>query len=242
MDTAPETTARPSLSSRNWNFGTSNWISELCKSAFEVQTLKNGLFCGCAILALAGPGCSQLPTGPSRPSFDPDTSGTQAIEQYDADGDGKIDLTEAEQSPGLLVAFSRIDQDGDSALNASEIADRVRYYKTANTTIVGGGVTVFAGNRPLAGATVTFEPEEFLGEAFTPSSGETDGGGNAYLAGSDADFPGLYLGMYRVRISRMADGQETIPAQYNSETTLGYEAADDIPNVATGIQFRIGTK
>lgn len=196
----------------------------------------------CAILPIAIAGCSQLPTGPSRPAFDPDSAGAKAIEQYDADGDGKIDLTEAEQSPGLLKAFRRIDQDDDSALTAIEIADRVRYYKSAATTIVSGGVQVFAENGPLGGATVTLEPEPFLGDSFTPSSGKTDGMGNTSLAGADADFPGLYLGLYRVRISRMVDGKETIPARYNAETTLGHEAADDIPNVATGLQFRIRTK
>ncbi len=204
--------------------------------------MKTRTLYACAILTLVILGCSQLPSGPSRPSFDPDASGAQAIEEYDANSDGKIDLTEAEQSPGLLRAFPRVDQDGDSALTATEIADRVRYYKSASTTIVSGGVQVFAGNRPLDGATVTFEPEAFLGDAFTPSSGETDGAGNTSLSGADAEFPGIYLGMYRVRISRIVDGKETIPVQYNSETTLGHEAADDIPNVSTGIQFRIRMK
>ncbi len=204
--------------------------------------MKTGPLYVCAILTLVNPGCSQLPTGPSRPAFDPDASGSQAIEQYDANGDGKIDLTEAEQSPGLLAAFRRIDQDGDAALTATEIADRVRYYKTAATTVVSGSVQVFAGNGPVGEAIVTFEPEQFLGDAFTTISGETDAGGIAYLAGPDADFPGLYLGMYRVRISRIADGKETIPAQYNAETALGYEVADDIPNVSRGIEFRLRTK
>ena len=201
-----------------------------------------GLLLAIPGLLLAIPGCSQLPAGPSRPSFDPSAAGSQAIEEYDANGDGKIDLAEAERSPGLLEAFSRTDQDGDAALTADEIANRVRYYKSAATTIVDGGVQVTVGGRPLYGAKVTFEPEPFLGDAFTPSSGETDGAGLTYLKGADADFPGLYLGMYRVRISRTADGKETIPAQYNTQTTLGYEAADDIPNLSTGIKFRIQLK
>ena len=195
-----------------------------------------------AILVCVVLGCSQLPTGPARPEFDPDGAATKAIQQYDSDGNGSIDLSEAEQSPGLLAAFARIDQDGDSALSATEIADRVRYYKSAATTIVSGGVTILAGNLPLTDATVTLEPETFLGEAFTSSSGKTDGGGKAYLAGADEDFPGLYLGMYRVRISRMVNGEETIPPQFNSETILGHEAADDIPNVSSGVQFRIRMK
>lgn len=195
-----------------------------------------------AILVLAIPGCSQLPSGPSRPSFSPSASGSQALEDYDENGDGKIDLDEAKKSPGMLEAFSRIDSDGDSALTAGEIADRVSYYKSAATTIVDGGVQVTAGGRPLGGVEVTFEPEPFLGDAFAPCSGETNASGIAYLAGADAEFPGLYLGMYTVKISKLTGGKERIPAKYNSQTTLGYEAADDIPNVSKGIEFNIRLK
>lgn len=196
----------------------------------------------CVILLQATFGCSRGPSAPSKPAFDPYGSGSQAIESLDANGDGKIDLAEAEQSPGLQIAFSRIDKDGDSAVTADEIADRIRYYKSAATTIVDGGVTVTARGRPVVGAKVTFEPESFLGEAFTSSSGETDGAGRTYMQGADAKFPGLYLGMYRVRISMVSGGNETIPARYNTETTLGYEAADDIPNVSTGIRFDLSAR
>lgn len=201
--------------------------------------LKTKQYSWCVTLTLLLSGCSQLPAGPDRPSFDPSFSGSQALELYDGNGDGKIDLTEAEQSPGLLQAFKRTDQDGDSALTTEEIAERVRYYKSAATTIVDGGVQVFAGRQPLVGAKVTFEPEPFLGEAFTSISGETNTEGRASLKGADAEFPGIYLGMYRVRISKISDGKETIPAQYNAETTLGFEAADDIPNISSGIKFQV---
>lgn len=142
----------------------------------------------------------------------------------------------------MVEAFSRIDQDGDSTLTADEIADRVRYYKSAATTIVDGGVDVTVGNRPLAGATVTFEPEPFLGDAFTACSGETNASGIAYLEGADAEFPGIYLGMYTVRISKTNGGKEVVPKRYNTELTLGYEAADDLENVSTGIKFDIRRK
>lgn len=200
------------------------------------------LFFLCTIPTLAIAGCSQLPSGPSRPSFNPSASGDKAIELYDANGDGKIDQDEAEKSPGLLNAFPRVDQDGDSALTADEIADRVRYYKSAATTIVDGGVDVTVRGRPLAGATVTFEPEPFLGDAFTPCSGETNASGIAYLEGANAEFPGIYLGMYTVRISKTDGGKEVVPKRYNTESTLGYEAADDLENVSTGIKFDIRRK
>ena len=194
---------------------------------------------GILLGACALTGCSRYPTAPDRPALDPSEASSLALEAYDANGDGRIDQQEAEQSPGMRDAFSRIDKNGDGALDAGEIADRISYYKTAASIIVPGGVEVRLGGRPLAGATVTFEPEAFLGSAFESCSGVTDEMGTASLEGPDADFPGIYLGMYRVKITRQANGKEMVPAKYNKETTLGYEAADDIPFVSTGISFQL---
>ena len=200
--------------------------------------LFGGILVGASLLA----GCSRHPTAPVRPALDPSAAGEQAVEAYDANNDGKIDQDEVKQSPGLREAFSRVDKNGDGALEAGEVAERVGYYKTAGTTIVSGGVKVRVAGRPLLGATVTFEPESFLGGAFVNCSGVTDADGMAFLEGPDAEFPGIYLGMYRVRISNQANGKEMVPAKYNTETILGYEAADDIPLVSKGITFNLDRK
>ena len=62
-----------------------------------------------------------------------------------------------------------------------------------------------------------------------PASGLTRGG-TANLDVSDEDRPhpnahGAQHGLYLVRISKKVDGQETIPAKYNEQTTLGCEVA-----------------
>jgi hypothetical protein len=182
-------------------------------------------------------GCSRHPAAPSRPTLDPTEAAQQALTSYDANGDGMIDESESADSPGLTEAFSRIDKDQDGAISAAEMAERIDYYKTAATTIVNGGVEVNVAGCPLAGATVTFEPESFLGASFSNCSGVTNVEGRASLKGPDAKFPGIYLGMYRVRISKQAKGKEVVPAQFNTETILGHEAADDIPSVSKGITY-----
>ena len=48
-------------------------------------------------------------------------------------------------------------------------------------------------------------------------------------------------GFYRVRISKVVDGKETVPAKYNTETILGHEEADDIPGVRF-IEFKLQSK
>jgi hypothetical protein len=182
-------------------------------------------------------GCFRFAKGPDRPDLTPKQSAVQAMEMYDKDRDSRIDDQEVEQSPGLKIAFQRVDKNGDGAISQEEIEERINYYKTAKTTIVSGETQVKINNRPLEGATVTFEPESFLGSSFTTCSGVTNEFGIAHVTGHDATFPGIYLGFYRVKISKDVNGREFVPGKYNIETQLGYEAADDIPLQSTAIKF-----
>lgn len=183
--------------------------------------------------------CSRVPKGPDRPAFNAATSGQQAIAAYDKDGDGKISGEELQACPALEMALPRVDKNGDSAISADEIADRINYYQTAKTTIISGSAEVTMKDSPVVGATVTFEPETFMGPTFQTCTGETDQRGVAFISGHDAKFPGIYLGLYRVRISKKEGDRETIPAKYNTESILGYEATDDIPDVNNIIQFTL---
>ena len=184
-------------------------------------------------------GCSRFPKGPDRPDWSPDQSAAEAMKLYDSNSDGFVDKTEVKASPGLEDAFERVDKDSDKKLSQQEIADRIRYYSTAATTILTGSTEVTLNGRPLSDATVVFEPEPFLGPAFKECRGVTDSFGVASVSGHDAKFPGIYLGFYRVRITKEVSGRESIPAKYNTDTSLGYEGADDIPMVSHGIRFTL---
>jgi hypothetical protein len=110
--------------------------------------------------------------------------------------------------------------------------------------VINGTCKVTYKNRPLEGATVTFDPETFLGPSFQPCSGETDERGEAFVtrqADPDA-IAGIYLGFYRVRITKdKKNGEELLPAKYNTETTLGFEANNDVPDDASysNIEFKL---
>ncbi|MEM7312388.1 MAG: hypothetical protein AAF497_04475, partial [Planctomycetota bacterium] len=160
---------------------------------------------------------------PTKPSFDPGKSASDALVQYDSNGDGLLSREEVADSPGLIAAFERIDSNSDENLSEQELANRVRYYKSAGVAVINGSVKVRRKGKPLVGATVTFRPEPFLGEEFQPCSGETDETGLASLSREAAQFPGIYLGFYSVEISQIVKGKEKIPAKYNTETTLGFE-------------------
>jgi hypothetical protein len=164
------------------------------------------------ILAIgAAAGCSRFPEPPKRPDLDASDAAQKAVAQYDANSDGKLSGDELKACPALAVALKRIDSDGDGALSADEIAARIKSWANSGTVVTNGTVIVTLDGKPLEGATVTFEPESFLGPAFQECTGTTDLHGSAYVSRQDAKFPGIYLGFYRVRISKKAGGRETLP-------------------------------
>jgi hypothetical protein len=180
------------------------------------------------LAVLCASGCSHYPPPPQQADVSPREAGRQAIAEYDANQDGKLDGTEISKSPPLKYAMQKskdeIDTNGDGMLSADEIAARIDYWLHSGTIVISCNPLVTIGGRPLAGATVTFEPEEFLGPGYTACEGVTDAHGFAYVKGPDPMYPGIHLGFYRVKISRVVGGRETIASRYNSSTELGYEA------------------
>ncbi len=191
-----------------------------------------------AIIAPLFSGCSSR--APDKPELSPDEAAAGALELYDADSNGSISEDEAEASPGLLAAFKAVDKDQDGELTAEEISARVLYFKTATSWVIPGACRIEYRGRPLEGATVTFEPESFLGPSFAPCSGETDRRGETYCSRPGATVEGIFLGFYRVKVTKpKKNGDEMLPAKYNEETILGFEANNDVPEVPDIINFKL---
>lgn len=126
----------------------------------------------------------------------------------------------------------------------------------------GGGVapvsgTVTLDGKPLAHATVTFEPAGGGKEPGPGSAGTTDAAGRYVLALNTTGGPGAVVGPHRVRVTAYAgdaDGDSSapptsgtvhrkplVPAAYNTQSTLTFEvpaggssAADFALKSATG--------
>lgn len=190
----------------------------------------------------SGCSCSRLPPPPDWPELDPGEAARLAIEQYDTDSDGRIGPEELKASPPLTEAMETMDADGDGALTEEEIRRRVQAWLDSDTVVVGQSTKVAMDGKPLEGATVTYEPEAFLGPAYEATSGVTDEDGVAEIAGPDPEYPGLHLGVYRVRISKKSGGAETIPARYNAETTLAKEVAPDAPSTHRLFLFELQSR
>ncbi len=198
-----------------------------------------GLVSGLLLVA----GCSCRPR-PALPPFNTAMAAQAAIETYDADGNGKLDAAELARCPALLIALPRADTDGDGALSADEIAAHIARWVDSGATLMDADVLVTLDGRPLAGAEVAFEPEEFLRPYFIGAWGVTGETGRAPMTALDAtrEGEGVRVGAYRVLISKAADGREILPARYNTASQLGVEVAGDVPDLPTHLEFHLKSR
>ncbi len=181
-------------------------------------------------------GCSRGPARVLPPKMSPGAAASAAMKKYDTSGDGFLDAKELEKAPSLRSALKQIDTNGDGKISADEIAARITKWQE------GFGLTtlrarVSLDGQPLEGATVTFLPEEFLGSDIQKAIGNTAKSGSAGMSIEHPPTPGMrgvQPGLYRVEISKMVDGKETIPAKYNTQTTLGVEVAQDSATISQG--------
>ena len=155
------------------------------------------------------------------------------MDLYDTDGDRKLSATELEASPGLSASLATYDTDGDGMISEAEIAARLQQFVDTNVALNRLSAEVTLDGRPLGDAEVRFVPEVYLGEQIRPASGKTRKGGTASMAVADEDLPenqkgirGIHAGTFRVEITHP---EREIPAEYNTQTTLGYETTPGNP-------------
>ncbi len=139
------------------------------------------LLCVSMVCAVAVSGCRCNGTLPDvRPvSISPSAAKAGAMQEYDTNGDGRIEGEELENAAWLKSAMERgekLDVNGDGALAGDEIADRVRVWLsgTGRWSMV---FQVMQSGQPLVGATVKFVPPAFLGERMPTGTGVTDESG-----------------------------------------------------------------
>jgi hypothetical protein len=168
-----------------------------------------------------------------QPALSPDEVGRKALEEYDANKDGFLSADELERCPALKNSMELLDANKDGRLSGEEIAARVRKYQEWKLAILNAHCVVTLDGKPLPGATVSFVPENFMGTTTKRASATTDANGRVAPTIADAPTPGMNLGFYKIEVSlKDATGKETLPARYNSQTTLGQEVAPDVTGKA----------
>jgi len=196
-----------------------------------------------SLLSVLLVGCGLRSGRVKPPEIDPVSAGRAAVAEYDTSGDGILDRAELENAPALKSAMRNLDEDENGQLTAEEITARITAWKETRVGMMSMACMILMDGRPLSGATVTLEPESFLGDAVKPATGVTENG-NADMSIAEQYRPspnlwGVHCGLYKVRISKQQGDVELIPSKYNTETTLGCEVALDAPGAVNSLVFRL---
>lgn len=195
-------------------------------------------------LASAVWGCSsKVPDRVPAPDINPSSAAAQAIAMYDTNKDGAISGDELNKVPALKSAIKRY-SNGDGKVTAETITAELEKIKESKVGIITLLTRVSLDGAKLEGATVTLDPEPFMGGAISPASGVTNAEGTASLAIDPQDRlkRGVNPGLYKVRITKLVGGKETIPARYNKDTELGVEVAQDNNDLSHDMNFQLKSR
>jgi hypothetical protein len=192
----------------------------------------------CIVSLILVGGCSKSPKNFAS-MVDPAAAGKAAIEQYDTDYNSRIEGKELEAAGSLKSNLEKIDLNGDKAITADEIADRVSYWQSSKQLWSRTPIRcmVFHNKELLADAEVKLVPEKFLGDKLKAAKGKTSFNGVAILHAENHDSGdplGVGPGFYKVEITKAG---EAIPAKYNTNTILGIDTSMDNPAMYNGVRF-----
>jgi hypothetical protein len=175
------------------------------------------------LIIAASAGCSGNSASLAPPSYDAAAVAKAAVAQLDKNHNGQIDGAELDACPALKRALPAIDRNGDKAVSEDELRQRVELY--AHQGLISLSCTVTLDGRPLEGATVTFEPEPFMGPGFKPATAVTDKDGvtgTFQVDGKSAT--AIPAGLYRVKVTKEGT---SLPARFNADTILGREVVNE---------------
>jgi EF hand len=191
-------------------------------------------------VAVAG-GCSDRTV--RVPSMDPTGAANRALREYDADKDGALAGAELAKCPGLKDGLARIDTNGDGRITADELAARLRQYEADKAGLLYLNAAVTLDGKPLADAVITLVPEKFMASGVKPAKGVTGASGSCEFQIEGKEYPGIHPGIFRIEVSKKdARGEETIPAKYNTQTTLGIEAGKGNPHLFQGLMLPLSSR
>ena len=174
-------------------------------------------------LVLAFSGCGG-PAAVSTIGFSPDRMAADALAAFDANKDGKLDSGELKKCPSLFEGMASADTNSDKGIDSAELVAKFAAYRTGGVSLRDLTPRVVRGGRPVAGVTVTLQPESFMGGAIQPATGVSGPTGDVPLQVPGQPYPGAQVGCYQVIVSQKdAAGKEQLAAKYNSATTLGIE-------------------
>jgi hypothetical protein len=140
----------------------------------------------------------------------------------DQNGDSAIDRSELAEAPGLAYGAKFIDKNSDRKLSPEELEARFAMYRDRQLGLTSKDFRVTYNGRPLVGAEVRFVPEFFLTDVIEPATGTTiaDGIVRPSIAGQRMAL--MRAGYYRVEVN---SSKVNLPPSFNESTTIGVEVS-----------------
>jgi hypothetical protein len=171
-------------------------------------------------MILLSAGCGSKQGRVSIPDWDPSGFASTILEKLDKNGDGWVDKLELATAPGLAAGARFIDKNGDGKLGRDELIERFGKYRDSRIGLMQRELRITYNGQPLAGAEVRLAPEFFLEDVIEPATGTTLGDGTVRPSIPDQRTPLVRIGYYRVEVR---SSKRSVPAKFNSQTSLGIE-------------------
>lgn len=192
-----------------------------------MRSIKILSYCGAFALAPSLIGCSSSPGRLSAPDVNAGSAAAKAVEEFDKNGDGVLQKDELQACPALADASGAYDADRNGDLTLDEVKEGINRWAATRTGAMMLPFRITLDGRPVADADVKLVPVSFLADSIKPNVGKADSSGSGMLGLAPEDRPSnapstplATPGLYRVEIT---DPSGTVPAQFNTESTLGIE-------------------
>jgi len=164
-------------------------------------------------------------------SIDAERASQKILDELDTDHDGKLSRGELAAVPSIEGHRAWYDADHDGQISAAELAGGLRVIFDPRVALLSAWCEVTRNGRPLPQARVEFVPIKAIAGAIPAASAVTDEQGVAKLAVAPEDLPSnaptnlpmIRPGLYLVKVTHP---NISIPARYNSDTTLGKEVSN----------------
>jgi len=160
------------------------------------------------------------------PKMNPEEVASRVLKVCDDNQDGVISGEELSQ----CEALARADSDRDGVITREEVKARAQFWIDEGTALTPAKCRIRQRGRPVVGAQVVFDPDEFMGGAVEQATGVTDSYGEAVMSIPEeyvpsANYVGVRCGYYRVLV--------TLPNESEPRRTEMVEVAGDLINEIT---------